>query len=232
MGNLPLLSEYRKRDRILGLAIIVLAFGGCMGLSVWGMRVSTPRPAPAPLPASQADLPGFPQAVRPLDVLQRARHLTVREKFRGFEARGLKRDGTLDFTRNDTSLKFVFQSPQGRGPQPERVPGTLPNRRYCGTQTIVVDRKGISALPDRANVSCGGKEIEDLGLPIGCGIDAVLVAAEKKKMKTRGGVKIEYFDAASGPAFRLDSERRTLTLSARDCKKELKGREQRGTLPR
>lgn len=231
MGNQPHTSEHRRRDRILGLTIIVLAFAGCMGLSVWGMRVSTPRPAPEPEPASQDGLPGFPKAVRPLDILGRARSLTVRQKFRGFEVHGLKRDGTLDLTKAGSSLKFVFQSPQGRGPQPVRKPGTLPDRRYCGTQAIVVNSEGITALPDRATAPCGSSEIEDIGTPIGCGLEDLWAVAEKKKIKTRGA-SVEYFEAASGPAFKIESDRRILVVSARDCNKELKGREQRGTLPR
>lgn len=222
----------RRRDRIQGLAIIVLAFGGCMGLSIWGMRVSTPRPAPAPLPASEDGVIGFPSGVRPFDVLERARALTLRDRFRGFEAKGVRPDGTLDFSQPGTDLRFVFQSPQGRGPQPVREPGTLPQRRYCGAQSVVVDKGGIVAVADRPDHPCGSDEIEELGVPTACTIDALWKIAEQKKIKRKGVATIEYFDAVGGPAFRFDKDRRTFVVSARDCRTEFKGREQRGFLPR
>ncbi|HXS19249.1 MAG TPA: hypothetical protein VN764_18755, partial [Polyangiaceae bacterium] len=141
MGTDPSLSISRRRDRVYGLAIIVLAFGGCMGLSVWGMRFSTPRPAPKPLPASPEGITGFPNAVRPFDLVERARGLTVRERFRGFEAKGIQADGTMDVSQAGASLRLAFQSAQGRGPQPVRQPGTLPSRRFCGTQSVILNQK-------------------------------------------------------------------------------------------
>jgi hypothetical protein len=231
MGNVPEISEPRRRDRVYGLSLIVLAFGGCMGLSVWGMRASTPRAAPSPLPATSEGIVGFPRQVRPFDVLLRARGVSVRDKFRGFEAKGIQENGTLDLTQSTSSLRFVFQSPQGRGPQPERVPGTLPDRRYCGTQSVVLDKDGIVALIDRPKIPCGSQEIEDLGIPAACGIEQLWKIAEEKKMKAQGTASIEFFEATGGPAFRFQKDGRSFVVSARDCKKEFKGREQRGGLP-
>ena len=232
MGNHPHLSAHRKRDRLLGLTIIVFSFAGCMGLSVWGMRVSTPKPAPAPSPVSQEGIPGYPNAVRPFAVVERARGLTVRQKFQGFEAEGVRRDGTVDVTAGESSIRLAFQSPQGRGPQPEREPGTLPDRRYCGTQSVIVDSRGISALEDRAKVPCGGRDIVDLATPKACTIEDLWAVADKKKMGKRGTARVEYFNAHGGPAFRFVKDKRSFVISARDCKKELKGRDQRGGIPR
>ena len=232
MGTQPPLSQHRKRDRILGLSIIVLAFGGCMGLSVWGMRVSTPQPAPAPLPASKEDIDGFPHRVHPFDVLPRARTLTVRQRFRGFEAVGVKPDGSIDLTEDKSSIRFAFQSPQGRGPQPEREPGTLPTRRYCGTQSVVIENSGIAARPDRPQVPCGGREIDELVVPRHCSIEQLWQIARKKKIKTKGTATIEYFQAQDGPAYRFVKDKRSFVVSALDCKNELKGRAQRGSIPR
>jgi len=232
MATQPPLSHHRKRDRIYGLSTIVLAFAGCMALSVWGMRFSTPRPAPLPPPASQEDISGFPSEVRPFELLERARGLTVRQKFRGFEAKGVHREGHLDLSSPTSSLRFVFQSPQGRGPQPQREPGTLPERRYCGTQSVVVDHAGIIAWADHAKTPCGGKEIEDLPPPVGCTIEKLWAIADSKKMKKKGTADVEYFEAQGGAAFRFEKDRRSFVVSARDCKTELKGRDQRGILPR
>jgi len=222
----------RRRDRVYGLAIIVLAFGGCMGLSVWGMRFSTPRPAPVPLPASTDSILGFPKSVRPFDVVERARALTVRERFRGFEAKGVRPDGTMDMSAADTSIRFAFQSAQGRGPQPIRKPGTLPSRRFCGSQSVVLNQSGITALPDRPSHACGSDEIAELALPIACPIEQLWKLAEQRKIKRKGTAVIEYFEAALGPAFRFEKDRRNFVIAARDCKTELKGRDQRGILPR
>ncbi len=216
----------------MGLAIIVLAFGGCMALSVWGMRVSTPRPAPPPLPASQEDLDGFPQHVRPFNLLERARSLTVRPRFRGFEATGVKQDGSIDLSKKGSSVRFAFQSPQGRGPQPAREPGTLPQRRYCGSQSVVVDKKGISASEDRAKVSCGSNDIDDLEVPERCSLHQVWKLAKKRKFKGKGTAKIEFYQSHSGPAYRFTKDKRSFVVSAEDCKKELKGRAKRGGIPR
>lgn len=222
----------RRRDRVYGLAIIVLAFGGCMGLSVWGMRFSTPRPAPTPLPASPDGIVGFPQAVRPFDLVERARSLTVRERFRGFEAKGVRPDGTMDMSAAGTSLRFAFQSAQGRGPQPVRKPGTLPTRRFCGTQSVLLNQAGIGALPDRPSHACGSDEVTELARPLSCSIEQLWKLAEQRRIKRKGTAVVEYFESAMGPAFRFEKDRRNFVIAARDCKTELKGRDQRGFLPR
>lgn len=230
MGFSPTRSA-RGRDRLIGLAIILSSFAACMGLSLWGMHASTPRPAPTPQPATFERLEGFPEAVRPFELLSRARELSVRRRFVGFEAEGVSPKGTIDLTQKKSSLRYVFQSDRGRGPQPPRDPGTLPDRRYCGTQSVLVGEGGIAAQEDRPDVACGSREIVDLGTPEHCSLDRLRKVASKHGIKSTGRVSIEYYGAQAGPAFRIRRGKSTVVISAHDCETVLKGRKQRGAVP-
>ncbi len=231
MGKIQAVSSSRRRDKWTGLAIIGAAFLGCMGLSIWGMQMSTPRTAPAPLPVSQEDLPGFPNAVEPFALLARARALSVRDKLRGLTLQGVRADGTVDLEDAGSSVLFAFQSESGMGPQPVREPGTLPPRRYCGVQHVWVDQRGIVARPDNAAQPCGGKPILDLGAPRHCSLVDLWKVAKKKGFSTKSPAHVEYFSSDGGPAYRITQKKRKLTLSTRDCSTELKGRATHGNVP-
>lgn len=224
-------SPARQRDRLIGLAIIVSAFAACMGLSVWGMHQSTPRPAPAPPPVTAQGLDGFPASVDPFVLLPRARELSVRSRFVGFEAEDVSPKGTINLTTKKASLRYVFQSDRGRGPQPPRRPGTLPDRRFCGTQSVLVGEGGMAAQEDRPDVACGSRDIVDLGVPEDCSLKQLRKVASKHSIKNKGGAKVEYFNAHAGPAFRVRQGKHTVVISAHDCETVLKGRKQRGAVP-
>src|SRR5690606_5467074 len=100
-----------RRDKMIGLLIIFGTFALCMVLSLWGMSVSTPTQAPEPGPPSTEHLPGFPKQVNALHLVDRARLLTARSKFRGFVATGVEPNGLMDFTKQNVSVRYAFQSP-------------------------------------------------------------------------------------------------------------------------
>jgi hypothetical protein len=237
MSRLEPTPAARRRDRVVGLIIIGLAFLGCLGLSLFAKHLSTPRPAPDPAPPSTARLPGFPGAVRPFELVKRAHEVTVRSLFVGFDADGVRADGTMDFAQKGTKLRFAFQSPQGIGPQPPREGGTLPKRTYCGRQSVRVGKHGLVAEPDDAKVGCPRPEPEALpSPPPACGLEQVWALAKKRRIKDDGPARIEYFRADSGPAYRFVKEQKKgqaqrFVVSARDCREILKGRGQRGSVP-
>lgn len=224
-------SPERRRDKMIGLLIIVLSFGFCMAFSLWGMSVSTPTLAPEPGPPTTEHLPGFPKQVDPLHLVDRARSLSVRTKFRGFVASGVKPDGTMDFTAKDTSVRFAFQSPQGMGHQPPRQGGTLPTRRYCGLQSVFVKNDGIFATKDDPERSCPRNDPENISVSDECTLEDVWDLAIERKIKDKGTATIELYDAFDGPAFRFKKGRHDFVVSARNCEKILKGRSARGSVP-
>ncbi len=220
----------RRRDMILGLAIIVLAFAGCLGLSLWAKRESTPQKPTLPGPPTTVELRGFPSHVDPLELVPRAAGMTPRSLFRGFVAEGVLPSGELDFKRKGTHLSFVFQSPPGLGPQPAREGGTLPRRSYCGKQGVRVTKDGIQLEPDVTDLPCGRYDPEALELPKSCTLEKVWALAKHRKIK--GGVaRIEYYEARNGGAYRFSAGREGFSVSAADCSKILKGRDERGHVP-
>lgn len=226
----------RRRDRWKGLAILVASFGSCMALSLWAKDASIHDPAPPPLPPT-VQLPGFPKKVRPFEALPVAEALSIRPLLQGFLAEGVEADGSLDFSREGTALRFSFQSLPGRGPQPNRVGGTLPTRSYCGRQNVRVSAAGMVAEPDRPQISCSHGDPRALPVPDSCDLPELLKTVSKQKsFSGKGTAEVEYFWAKAGPAFRVskkDAKRRTqeTVISARDCQTIFTGGEQRGSVP-
>jgi hypothetical protein len=225
----------RRRDRIWGLTILLSTFGACLGLSLWARDASIHDPAPPPAPPTR-DFLGFPDKVRPFQVLPLAQGLTVRPLLQGFVAEGVKPDGTLDFSQSPTHLRFAFQSLPGRGPQPNRTGGTLPTRSYCGRQDVQVGRAGLATTPDHPSQTCPRQDPRALPVPDSCDLKDVWKFATKEKGISKGTAVIEYFWARLGPAYRFAAKdgrgrMQRFTLSARDCKTVLSGADQRGSVP-
>lgn len=221
----------RRRDMALGLVILFCAFVACLLLSLWGMHASTPRLAPQPESPTQIGLEGFPEEVDPFDLLDVAMDVTVRDRFQGFVAQGVRSNGTIDLTQTGTSIRYSFQSPSGLGPQPPRKGGTLPTRRYCGQQSVIVDSNGLFAEPDNPERPCPSTPPEALAPPERCSLKQIWALAKKRNIVAKGSAEVEYFHAQTGPAFRLKSAARSLIVSAKDCKTVLVGREARGLVP-
>ncbi len=225
----------RKKDAAMGLSIICVAFVGCMLFSLWARDAALSKPAPPPgLPVK--DLPGFPDEVRALELLPYARQMSVRALLQGFVAERVKPDGTLDFTKKKTSLRFSFQSAPGRGPQPPRQGGTLPVRTYCGRQSVVVGSKGMNTREDNPTVSCPRNDPRQLPVMSQCTLEDVWKTAKRHKFKRNRPARIEYYRSRSGPAYRFikknkKGKTRSLVVSARDCRRVLTGKEQRGGVP-
>ncbi len=224
-------SLERRRDKWIGLLIIMLAFVGCMGLSLWGMSKSTPKLAPEPAPPSLERIAGYPDEVDPLKLVHRAREITVRTKFRGFVAVGVSPSGRVNLKNKKHSIRYSFQDPSGIGHQPPREGGTLPNRRYCGMQSVILDKSGISATKDQAERACPRTVPENLPLPKECTLEDVWNVAEKRRVPAKGTARIEYFDSFDGPAYRFRKDKHQFVVSANDCKKVLTGRASRGFVP-
>lgn len=225
-------SPSRRRDKILGMSIIAGTFLACLGLSLWAKRESMPELAEVPAPPTTEGLPGFPNRVKPWDLLERARSLTPRALFRGFVAEGVRADGTLDFTQPGTRLRYSFQSLPGQGPQPPREGGTLPERTYCGTQSVRVGKEGIFAEHDKTELPCPSKDPKALAVPEKCSIEDVWELAREKKLTDKPATQIEYFESKRGAAYRFtQGGRERFVVQAKNCSKELRGKERQGAVP-
>jgi hypothetical protein len=216
-----------RRDRITGLSILGVAFLGSLCVSWWASVVSAPESSPEPAPPTQEGLVGFPKNVDAMAALQQAHGLTLRERVYGIVLDGVKSDGTVDVTAAKSEIRFTFDSARGDGPQPERPKGTLPDRTYCGRQSIRVTPDGIFAEPDEPRTSCRSGEGE-LPDPV-CGPKEVWDKARTRGVKPNALARIEYYRSSAGPAWRFEERGGRHRFSVYgDCKRMLNGREARG----
>lgn len=222
----------RRRDKIVGLGIVAAAFGVSMLLSLWAKHASTPPVSNEPAPPTTAGLEGFPSQVDPLTVLPVARGLTERPLFRGFVADKVLPNGLMNFSDTATRLRFAFQSLPGQGAQPERPPGTLPSRAYCGRQSVSVRQDGIVAEPDKATFPCPTTTPKALPAPK-CRPAALWKLAKKKGASDKRPARIEYYESKKGPAYRfsIPGTKHRFVVAAKDCKRELKGKHAAGNVP-
>jgi len=222
--------DYRRADRLRGLAIVALAFVSCLLISVWARRRATPEPVVPPAPPTTVGITGWPSAVDVVKTLPRARELTHRNLLRSITVDGVKSDGTID-AAGPGRARFQFQSAAGQGPQPAREPGTLARRPYCGRQAVLVRKDGIVAEADDAEASCAPQATDPLPEPH-CTLAEIWAHALERGVPKERVARIEYFRASAGPAWRFDAagSRAHFTLYG-DCKRELDGRDAANVSP-
>ncbi len=146
--------DAHQRDRVLGLAVVAVAFCISLGISWWAKLRSQPETAQPPGPPTTVGIAGFPSAIDPVRVLGAARGLTKRTLLRSIQAEGVKSDGTVDVRDGTGHVRYVFQSPPGQGPQPLRDREELLRHPRCGEQTVELGQDGLFANPDRSGASC------------------------------------------------------------------------------
>jgi len=220
----------RRRDRVIGLVIVAIAFLLCLALSVWAKERSRPEKAEPPGPPTVEGVTGFPHSVDPVTTLQGARALTKRNLLRGIVMEGVRSDGTLDLSEGPGRARYSFQSPPGHGPQPHREPGTLPKRASCGKQNVQLRKEGLVAEPDLSDYPCAGLALEPLPEPQ-CSAKEIWRLARKRKVPKDGLAHLEYYRAKAGPAWRFEiSGTHRFTIYG-DCKRELHGAEAQGSVP-
>jgi hypothetical protein len=221
----------RRRDRVLGLVIVAVAFAICLLISLWSKEQSRPETSEPPGPPTLKGIVGWPNTVDTVDTLPAARALTRRPLLRGMVITGVKSDGSLDFSAPGTRVRYAFQSPPGHGPQPEREPGTLPKRASCGKQNVIIDSRGMVAEKDQADYPCARPEAEGLPTPR-CSLREIWRIARKRNIPTAAPAQISYFRAKAGPAWRFEipGGAQRFTIYG-DCKRELQGSEAQGSVP-
>jgi hypothetical protein len=148
-------------------------------------------------------------------------------------AHNVEADGTLDFTKRKTKLRFVFQSPPNMGAQPPREGGQLPDRSYCGKQEVSLTKAGLGEKKDRTKELCGSHDPMALKVPTQCKLaDVMVLLNHGKKQPSSSSVKIEYLLTEAGPAYVVyKRSRKKFTVLAADCKTMLKGKSARGRIP-
>jgi hypothetical protein len=227
----PASSSPRPRDRTLGLAIVAASFVASFAISLWAKRTSEPEQAVTPLPPTSVGVVGFPHAADAVATLPRARELTPRTLLRGFVAEGVKPNGTIDLQGGSAYVRYSFQSPPGKGPQPPRVTGVVPRRSWCGTQNVRLEKQGLYAEPDRAGVACSPVQAEPLPSPR-CTLKQIWDLALEKGISPDQPARIEYYRAVAGPAWRFQVSGGGPSFSVYgDCQRELSRKEAAGNVP-
>jgi hypothetical protein len=222
----------RRQDMLLGMGILVGAFLSCIGISLWAMHLSTPGALTPPEPPVAANVPGFPNRVRPFELVGLARTLTERKVFVGFSVKGLNRDGSVDLTQESSSVRYSFQDPRGLGAQPPRRGGTLPVRTYCGKQSVRLAESGLGAMWDNPASSCPGAGPAEIPEPSPrCGAEQLWKLAEKRRVPTSGTAQIDYFRARVGPIFRFKHGNQQFSVLASDCRTIVRGADEHGSVP-
>jgi hypothetical protein len=192
-----------RKDRVVGLLIVAVAFCGALALSWWAKLESRPETSELPGPPTTEGLVGYPSKLDPVQVLQVARTLTKRTALRGFVAEAVRSDGTVDVSEGPGRVRYLFQSAPGDGPQPPREPGRLPRRLYCGKQTVHLRTEGLVADPDLADYPCPAGYKDPLPEPR-CGPRDVWLHAVERGAPPERLARIEYYRSAVGPAWRFE----------------------------
>jgi hypothetical protein len=217
-------------DQRTGLLIVAVAFVAALCLSFWARNVASPT-APDLAPPTTDGLVGFPRQVDVIASLEGASAVSMRTELRGIAISGVASDGTVDMTLPGARVRFVFTSPKGEGPQPERPPGTLPRRAFCGKQTVQVKEAGLVAEPDVAAYPCGGIRGERLPAPR-CGPKEVWAHARTRGTPGELRANIEYYRSSAGPSWRFEIPGTPHTFSLYgDCGRELSSSEASGSIP-
>jgi hypothetical protein len=219
-----------KRDRTQGLGILAVAFVIAL-LGNWWVKSSVhqePDTAVSSVP-DKTGLLGFPEHFDPMSAYERAHDLSVREWLYGIAIKGLRRNGTLDFSRGGAA-RFVFGSRRGDGPQPPVAPGTRRYQDHCGRQEVVIDGAGIHAGIDDPDHDCHGLS-RWLPEP-SCSLEQIWKFAADKGAPQDSVAQIEYFYAKGGPAWRfsINNTEHEYVLYG-DCTQELKGKDAEGKIP-
>lgn len=216
-----------RRDRAVGLGLIAVSFFVALGISVWSKEASLPVVATEPAQPSSVGIEGFPTAVKPLALVAAANALTPREQLVGIAIVGAKADGTLD-VQSGGNARYVFRSPEGKGPEPEREYGELALKKYCGFQVINLTSAGLGAAPDVSNADCK-RAIEALPQP-GCSVEQLWEIGKQQGADIQVGATIEYYRASSGPAWGFTSGSTNFSV-APDCSTLLSEEDRTPVLP-
>jgi hypothetical protein len=220
----------RRRDKILGLSIVAVAFVASLGLSVWAKHASRPETSAPPGPPTIVGVPGYPDRIDVVATLAAARKATKRSMLRGIVVDGVRSDGTVDVSEGPGRARFVFQSPPGRGPQPD-VGKPAVRGVFCGRQEVHLRREGLVAVPDQANLPCPTPQPEPLPDPQ-CTLAKIWQRALGKGVPSDRLARIEYFRASAGPAWRFEArESGKRFVLYGDCQRELKGAAAVGHVP-
>ena len=221
----------RRRDRVLGLCIVAVAFVLSLLVSIWAKKKSEPEQSGPLAPPSTERIVGWPNAVDAAKNLPRVREVTRRVLLRGFVVEGARSDGTVDMTQPAHQIRYSFQSPQGHGPQPPREPGVVPRRDLCGKQQVRILSNGVVPDPDQPDVACLASRGEPLPEP-SCTLERVWQRAIERGVPKDALARIDYYSARSGPAFRFETLDRGSRFSlSGDCERELSRSQAVGHVP-
>jgi hypothetical protein len=221
----------RRKDRVVGLSIVLIAFVVGVGISLAAKRASRPETSEPPGPPTTVGVIGWRERVDVAKTMPRARELSQRPALRGFVAEGVKSDGTIDLSEGPGRARYSFQSPPGHGPQPIGEGGLPVRRVFCGRQNVFLRTEGLVAEPDVADAPCQAKIPEPLPDPQ-CSLATIWQAALQRGVPSDRLARIEYYRSRSGPAWRFELPEGQHRFSLYgDCKRELRGSQASGHVP-
>lgn len=220
-----------KRDRLAGFSIIFVAFSAALIISWKASEAVKPNLARHPAPPTSDGIDGYPKKVDPLTTLGLARQISQRDQLRRIVATNVGVDGTVDLEGPNASIRYEFDSAVGEGPEPPRPPGTVRQGRYCGRQSVQVNREGIFADPDQPRAPCRSTFGEPLPEPR-CSPAQLWARALERRAPSDGRAVIEYYRAQEGPAWRFTLADTHLSFTVfGDCERELEGKAARSLGP-
>ncbi|MBN1607522.1 MAG: hypothetical protein JW940_12865 [Polyangiaceae bacterium] len=205
----------RWSERTWALLLLVGAFAGASAFSAWTHSMAQP---PSEGPCTDG-LAGWPRSVDPVQGLGTARRLASRKDLAGLVAAGVRVDGSVD-AHGSGRVRYVFQSPPGRGPHAGGM--TAQQRaRACGKQTVRLGPAGLVAGADHPDHGCPSPAPEPLPDPQ-CGPRELWAMALGKGASGTALARAEYFHSNSGPAwsFRVGRGEVHMVVDA-SCKREL-----------
>ncbi len=206
-----------KRDHVVGLVVVGVAFALAVAISHDSHGRSQPVFSQEPEPPTKQGVPGFPNQVDVLQGLEKARALTPRQHLARIHALGVRANGSVDLTQAGARVQYLFRSKEGEGPVPERPPGTLARRRYCGQQAVDITSAGIGARPDRADRRCE-PEFRSVPTPE-CGPKELWELAKSKGASDAQRAKVEYTLDEQGPVWKFRIEGTEVEFTTRgDCR--------------
>jgi hypothetical protein len=206
-------------ERWVAVGMVGVSFLAALAISWRAKQAATPVFSEEPVAPTSDGIAGFPGSVTMKDHLTRARELTPRTELVAISVEGSLPDGRVNVSKGG-SVRYVFRSREGEGPQAKRPYGTLARRMYCGQQSVSIEADGIGARRDQPRASCRSLT-ETLPDP-GCSLKALWEVAKERAIEAKTA-RIEYFASNAGPAWRFLPEGGKPFALAADCKTELRG---------
>jgi len=171
------------------VGILLAAFLSCLVASGFARSVALSRGLGRFVPVSE-ELPGWPSKIDPLRIVPIAAGLSAHRSLVGITVDSLTQNGTVRPSSTQV-VRYVFQDAP-----------PIASGRECPRQVIKLAASGLIATQDVAHAACPEGGLRVLPRPA-CSTSELLQRYRALGGPAQGELKLEYFSASSGPAWRL-----------------------------